>query len=110
MWVRLTVRKSGQRDGLRCVVSHAAASAAAGRRAPATKAATQRPELMPLPEPLRVVHVRLATGDILAVSRIHEQHCGKLRLDSLDLPLHTPTYVNGEPISSRTSRVTRQLG
>ncbi len=38
------------------------------------EAAAQQTVLMKLLEPLRVVHVRLATGDILDVPGIHEEH------------------------------------
>ena len=49
-----------------------------------TEAAPQQAVLVELLQPLRIGHVRLAAGDILDVTRIHQKHFEAVRFEDLE--------------------------
>ena len=48
-----------------------------------TEAPAQQPVLVELLQPLRIVHIRLPTGDVLDVARVDQQHLEPARFENL---------------------------
>ena len=49
-----------------------------------TEAPAQQPVLVELLQPLRIVHIRLAAGDVLDVARVDQQHLEPARFENLE--------------------------